>query len=403
MISKWIANLRQIPKAVLYLSIASLFGDIASEAIYPILPLFLTQTLGVSVLYIGALEGVAEAIASLTKLASGYLSDRTQKKSQIVLVGYILSLGRSFIGLATTPTQILAIRFSDRFGKGIRTAPRDAWLARYTTPQTRGKIFGFHRGMDNLGATIAPLLATLFLYFYPGRYRLLFLLTLIPGIWTISYIIKAIQAGKETPASIEIPKEKISFRSAIKLPRNFWYLLFVIFIFTLSNSADAFLLLRLKDVGVPVYLIPTLWAGFNLVKMVSSFWGGGFSDRVGARTSIILGWLIYAAAYLCFAKISNPYLMASIFLGYGVFFGLTEAPEKSFVTSLVPAHLRGTAFGFYHLVVGVGLLPASLLCGYLWKEFDAPTAFFVSALLAFASVILLLPLRENKMKRELYA
>jgi MFS family permease len=242
MISKWIANLRQIPKAVLYLSIASLFGDIASEAIYPILPLFLTQTLGVSVLYIGALEGVAEAIASLTKLASGYLSDRTQKKSQIVLVGYILSLGRSFIGLATTPTQILAIRFSDRFGKGIRTAPRDAWLARYTTPQTRGKIFGFHRGMDNLGATIAPLLATLFLYFYPGRYRLLFLLTLIPGIWTISYIIKAIQAGKETPASIEIPKEKISFRSAIKLPRNFWYLLFVIFIFTLSNSADAFLL-----------------------------------------------------------------------------------------------------------------------------------------------------------------
>lgn len=387
--------MKGLPKAVILLSIASLFGDIASETIYPLLPLYLTQVLGVSVLYIGVLEGVAEAIASITKLFAGYWSDRSRHPYRLVLLGYTISFCRSFIGLATSPAQVLAIRFSDRFGKGIRTAPRDAWLASYTTPQTRGKIFGFHRGMDNLGATIAPLLASAFLYFYPGEFRMLFLLTFIPGALTMYFIWKASRVDDQSSPTATATKERISWRDATKLPKNFWYFLFVIFVFTLSNSADAFLLLRLRDVGVPAYLIPTLWAGVNLVKMLSSFWGGEFSDRVGPKTSIILGWMIYAAAYICFSQMTNPLAMSAVFLAYGVFFGLTEAPEKSLVTYLVPDRLRGTAFGFYHLIVGVGLLPASLICGYLWQDYGASTALLFGAALSLVSILMIIPLRQG--------
>lgn len=384
---------KKFPRAVFWLSIASFFGDIASETIYPLLPLFLTQVLGVNIMYIGVLEGVAEAIASVTKLFAGYFSDKFKMKSPIVVAGYAISTCRSLIGLATAPWQVLAIRYSDRLGKGIRSAPRDAWLASYTTPQTRGRIFGFNRAMDNLGATLAPLLATAFLYFLPGKYQVLFILTFIPGLMSIFCVLKARSQGEGT--TIEAPKEKISWRDAAKLPKHFWYFLFVILIFTISNSADAFLILRLKDVGVPVYLIPTLWAGLNLVKMFSSIWGGEFSDRVGPKTSIVIGWLIYAIAYLAFAQMNDPWAMSFVFLGYGIFFGLTEAPEKSIVTALVPGHLRGTAFGFYHLTCGLGLMPASLICGYLWNEYGANVALMFGALVSFASVILIFPLRAK--------
>ncbi len=345
-------------------------------------------------MYLGVLEGIAEAIASLMKLASGYWADRTRRQFPLVLLGYSISTCRSLIGLAVTPWQVLAIRFSDRFGKGIRTAPRDAWLASYTDSQSRSRIFGFHRAMDNVGATVAPLLATVFLYFYPGNYRVLFLLTLIPGFLVIYFVFKA-RKYEKSEASLTAPLPKISFKDIARLPKRFYYFLFVLFLFTLGNSADAFLILRLKEVGVPEYAIPSLWAALNLVKVLSSLWGGGFADRVGAKTSVILGWIIYSLAYLGFAFVTDPFIMGVIFIFYGVFFGLTEGPEKALVTELAPKHLRGTAFGFYHLVMGVGLLPASLICGVLWQKSGASLALGFAVIVSAVSTLLFLKVKAG--------
>lgn len=388
----------RFPPAVVYLGLVSLMADIASEMIYPILPFFLTGTLGVSVLFVGALEGIAEAVASVTKVTAGYYSDRVKNKAPIVFVGYLISTCRSFMSLATAPWQILAIRFSDRIGKGIRSAPRDSWLASYTNSQNRGRIFGFHRGMDHLGATLAPLLATAFLYFLPGEYRLLFAITFIPGLLSLIFVVKAAQVDGTEKGTLASESTKLSIREAVMLPKKFWYFMFVLFVFTLGNSADAFLLLRLKDLGVPEYLIPALWAGLSLVKMLSSFWGGSFSDRVGAKVSISLGWAIYALVFVGLAVSSTAVAGTLIFLFYGIFFGLSEAPEKVIVTQLVPQRLRGTGFGFYYLIVGLGLLPASLIFGWIWLKFSAELAFYFGASCAVLGLILIWFLKTDDEK-----
>ncbi|MBN8553977.1 MAG: MFS transporter [Deltaproteobacteria bacterium] len=394
-------NFKGLPRSVFYLGLVSLFADISSEAIYPILPFFLTKTLGVSLVFIGLLEGVAEAISSLTKVFSGFYSDKFKNKFGFVFVGYFISMLRSTIGFATAPWQILAVRFSDRLGKGIRTAPRDAWLAQYTTEKTRGKIFGFHRGMDHFGATLAPLLATGFLFFFPEEYRMLFILTFIPGFLSLFFVMKAIKASRSEESRnepIDEIKKQISFRDIKKLPRSFYYFLFVLMIFTLSNSADAFIILRLHDAGISEVWIPSLWAALNLIKMLSTFWAGGFSDKVGAKKAVLLGWAVYLACYICFAFSNHMYLILFSFLFYGVYFGLTEAPEKSLITALAPISLRGTAFGLYHLIVGLGTLPASAICGFLWQRFGASYGLGFAVLSTILSIILFLPFRVQEVK-----
>lgn len=378
-----------LPKAVILLGWASLISDIASESVYPVLPLFLTTTLGASVIFVGLLEGCVEALSSILKLAAGYLSDRLERREPFVLGGYIISnLLRPFIGFAASPIQVLAVRVGDRIGKGIRTSPRDAWLASHSTPESRGRIFGFHRGMDNAGATLAPLLTAAFLFFYPGDYRTLFLLSLIPGLIALIFVWKAIQvqSGKNLSGPKSPPIRISEIRS---LPREFKIYLGVLFLFTLSLSTDAFIILKLHELGVTAFWVTILWALHNGIRMFSSFWGGRFSDRIGHRKAIRLGWTFYALVYFLLGLVHTPWFAIPLIMTYGIYYGLTETAEKALVVEMVEKRFHGTALGLYQFVLGIGAIPAGLIFGGLWKFFGSSTAFLFSSMISILAILLL--------------
>jgi len=268
-----------LPRGVWLLGWVSLATDAASEAIYALLPFFLTSVLGAGALSIGIVEGVAEAVNSLLKVASGRWSDRTRRRRPLVFAGYALSSAiRPLMGLAASWSQVFAIRFIDRIGKGIRGAPRDAWLAGLATPGTRGRVFGFHRGMDHAGAIVGPLLATVFLYFFPGQYRTLFALTIVPGTIAVLLIVLAKESpGVEVQAATTTPTASSSIGG---LPASLKHFLVILSVFTLGNSTDAYLLLRLTDAAGGPQLVPLMWAALHGVKASVSFIGGAWSDRV---------------------------------------------------------------------------------------------------------------------------
>ncbi len=372
----------------------SFFTDLASEAIYPLLPAFLSRVLGAGALALGLIEGVAEAANSVLKIAAGRLSDRWRVRKPIVLAGYALSGAvRPFMALVTAWPQVLLLRFADRLGKGIRGAPRDAMLAALADAEARGRVFGFNRAMDHAGAVAGPLVASAFLFWYPDAVRTLFALTVIPGAIVVALLWRVPEASSpERPAHATRPSPMASTRagpSDPRLPPAFFRLLLVILLFTLGNSTDAFLLLRLTDAGVPVAGLPLLWAGQHVVKSVGSLAGGAWSDRVGRRTLIAAGWVLYAAVYAGFAAARSPTVLVVLFLVYGAYYGLSESPEKALVADLAPPELRGTAFGFYNAALGIGSLLASVTFGALWSAFGAPVAFTVGAGLALGAAVAL--------------
>lgn len=380
----------KIPRTVIYLGLASLFSDIASEAVYPLLPLFLIGTLGASASFLGALEGFVEATSALMKIFAGYLSDRMKKKKALVLLGYgISNLLRPLLAISQSAFQVLAIRFGDRIGKGIRTAPRDAWLAAHTSPQTRGRIFGFHRGMDHAGATIAPILASLFLILRPEDYRGLFAWTILPGLIAIAFVYKAKSSStKELP---ELQQEsKVELSSLKLLSKTFWVLLVILFVFTLAQATEVFLLLKLKESGVRTMWIPLIWAGHNAIKMLSSFWGGELADRVGSQTAIKLGWALFCIVYFLLAMTQDLNLVIALLLIYGFYYGLTESAEKSLIAQLSPTQLHGTAFGLYHLILGFGALPGGILFGMIWDRWGSSPAFLAAGTLGSLACLLFL-------------
>ena len=382
----------------------SLLTDTASEAIYPLLPIFLTQTLGARAFALGLVEGVAEATASLLKVASGVLSDRSRTRRPWVRAGYGLStLVRPLIGLAAAWPHVLVLRFADRVGKGVRGAPRDAMLAAAADDDARGRVFGFHRAMDHAGAVIGPLLATIFLWQAPGQYRTLFLLTIVPGLGVLALLwrLPADQpdrlprAGRVTPAARETSSaDRVAPAAARRawggLPGRYYALLAVLLVFTLGNSSDAFLLLRLTDLGVAPAAIPLLWALLHVVKATTSVAGGLAADRWGRRGVIVAGWLVYALVYAGFARVGGALPAVGLFVVYGLYFGLTEGAEKALVADLAPTALRGTAFGLYYGVLGVGALLASVVFGLAWERLGPHAAFALGAALALAAAGLLL-------------
>ena len=385
-----------LPKPVWLMGLGSLFTDTASEAIYPLLPLFLTRVLGAGAVSLGIIEGAAEAANSVLKIISGRLSDRWNRRKAIVVAGYSLSSAiRPLIALAGSWPQVLGIRFFDRVGKGIRGAPRDALLAAAATPDTRGRVFGFHRTMDHAGAMLGPLLASLFLLLYPGEYRTLFLLTIVPGAVAVALMarVRDVRMPPAPPASRGEGRE--GERGAAqpgswrRLPRTLYVFLVVLLIFALGNSADAFLLLRLADLGVSPVLIPVLWAAHHAVKAVMSVVGGIRSDRVGRPRVIAVGWVVYAAVYAGFALTTSLTWLVLLFLCYGLYYGLAEGTEKALVADLAPADLRGTAFGLYNAVLGAGALLASVVFGLIWSAAGAAAAFGAGASLAVAATLLL--------------
>ena len=374
----------------------SFFTDMATEMIYPLLPLFLTRTLGGTAMSLGVIEGVAEAANSALKVFSGWLTDRSGQPKRLVLAGYGLSSSvRPLIGIVTTWPQVLALRFTDRLGKGIRSSPRDAMLARFAPDGSRGRVYGFHRAMDHAGAVVGPLIATAYLYFYPEAYRALFTWTIVPGIVVVLLILRLpantrpAHLAPPAPPAPAPPAPLARLQSASRLTPTFYRAMAVILLFALGNASDAFILLRLNDLGVAPVWIPLLWSALHVVKMSSSVIGGALSDRAGRRTMIIVGYVWYAAIYAAFASTTSLAAVVAIFLAYGVYFGFTEGVEKAWVADLAPAASHGTAFGIYNAALGLGGLAASLIFGVIWTRVSPPAAFLTGAALALAASVLL--------------
>jgi MFS family permease len=382
-----------LSRPVWLLGWVSLFTDTASEMVYPLLPLFLTRVLGAGAMSLGVIEGVAEAANSILKIVSGRIADRTGQPKTLVLAGYGLSsLVRPLMGLVTAWPQVLALRFTDRMGKGVRTPPRDALLGRFAPEKTRGRVYGFHRAMDHAGAVAGPLVATAYLYFYPEAYRSLFLWTLVPGVIVILLILRLPgDRGAQGAIGAQGARGAQGADAAPRAPlaANFYKAMAVISLFSLGNASDAFILLRLTDLGVAAVWIPLLWSALHVVKVTSSVLGGALSDRFGRRAMIALGYLWYAAIYAAFAWFNALPAVIVTFLAYGLYFGLTEGVEKAWVADMSPAEARGTAFGIYNAALGAGGLAASLLFGAIWTRVSPAAAFLTGAGLALAASVLL--------------
>ena len=385
-----------LPRPVWQLGWVSFFTDTASEMIYPLMPLFLTRVLGAGPMSLGVIEGVAEAANSILKIVSGRMADRTGAPKPLVLAGYGLSsMVRPFIAVAGGWLQVLALRFADRLGKGIRSSPRDAMLATYANESNRGQIFGFHRGMDHAGAVMGPLLAAAFLYFRPNDYRTLFALTIVPGIIVVLILLRVPDTRRDISSTPNFQHPTLNEHAVPtsadeqRLPRAFWHAMTLIFLFSLGNASDAFLLLRFADVGIAPFWIPLLWSAIHVVKTASSMIGGRISDRLGRRQVIGTGWLLYAAVYAAFGLTDSAPALVAVFLVYGLYFGLTEGVEKAWVADLAPAAARGNAFGIYNALIGFGALGASLLFGYIWTHVSAPAAFYTGAGFALVATGLL--------------
>ncbi len=405
------SSLRKVLRGkVVWLSIVSFLNDTASEMVYPLLPLFLTGTLGAGAAVLGVIEGAAESASSFIKLASGWISDRSGQRKPLVVWGYgIAAIARPLIALVTSPWHVLAIRLSDRAGKGLRAAPRDALLAESVTADVRGRAFGLHRAADHLGAVVGPIIASLLLLVLAGNLRAVFALAAVPGLLAVLTVIVRVREQVQrrpdrlTPRPVPAAADRDSIdavgagptpaRPAILDMRGhdpvFPRFLVAVLLFTLGNATDAFLLLRASSLGVPAAAIPLLWAVHHVSKSAWSVPGGALADRIGAQRAIVLGWLLYALTYVGFALASAVWHVWILMIVYGLFYGLTEAPEKALVAGLAERDRQGHAFGAYHFAIGIGALPASVGFGWLWQTWGPTTAFVAGATLALAAAFML--------------
>lgn len=391
--TKQVDRYRALPRNVVALSFVSLLNDTSSEIIYPLLPAFLALSLGASPFAIGLIEGFAESIASILKLFSGYLSDRFGTRKLPIFLGYSLAaVTRPLLAFVTSWPQVLVVRMTDRVGKGIRGAPRDALIAESVPEKERGFAFGFNRAADHLGAVIGPVAGFVLLSIFAVNaadptlleYQKVFLFASVPVI--IGLLVIAFFVGEKVDHHDTIDPPNFSLRG---FDGNFKRFLAVIALFTLSNSTDAFLLLRAGQAGVSPVLLPLLWMTLHVSKVISSLIGGGLSDCIGRKKVIVAGWLIYALVYVGFAFVDSAWQCWVLFIIYGSYFGLTEGVEKAFVADMVPKNKRGTAYGLYNLAFGITVFPASLLFGLAWTELGATTAFLASACVSIAATVIL--------------
>jgi len=402
-LKRFFARYKNLSGNVFALSLVSLLNDTSSDIIYPLLPAFLALTLGASPFAIGLIEGFAESVASFLKLFSGYLSDKFERRKLPVFLGYALaSIVRPLLAFVGSWQQVLLVRVTDRVGKGIRGAPRDAIIAASVPEEKRGLAFGFNRAADHTGAVIGPIVAFILLSYFAAdtakptaiEYQQVFLFASIPvviGLFVIVFFVK--ESPKEISIVIEQPKIKLSLK---EFDGNFKRFLVVIAVFTLSNSTDAFLLLRAEQAGIAPAVLPLLWMGLHLSKVFSSLVFGDLSDKLGRKTMIFSGWILYALVYAGFAFVSSAWQAWALFLIYGLFFGLTEGVEKALVADLVPKAKRGTAYGFYNLAFSITVFPASIIFGAIWTKFGAEAAFLMSAAISVCAAFFLLTIDTRK-------
>lgn len=377
---------RRLPAAVIALGLTSFFADIGSEMIFPLLTVFIAS-LGAAPAFLGLVEGLADATSSLLKLASGYVADRAPAKKPLVLFGYgAAAIVRPLVALATAPWHVLAVRVTDRIGKGIRSAPRDLLIANSVTKEESGRAFGFHRAMDHAGAVVGPLVATALLGL-GWEMRSVFWVALIPGLLSVLAVVTVREppsppTGRLGPSGVKgAPR---------RLPGSLRSYLVILALFSIGNSSDAFLLLRARDLGVPVASLPLLWTVFHIAKLFSSYVGGDWSDRVARPKLIVSGWIVYAATYLAFGVATESWHAWALFVVYGCYYGLTEPAEKALVRELAPATVRGRAYGFYNFIIGVSAVPAGVLTGWLWQTWSPLVALASGAGFAAAASVALI-------------
>ena len=391
-----------LPRAVILLGFTSLFTDVATEMIFPLLPV-LIASLGGGATFLGLIEGLADATSSLLKLASGYVAERAGRRKPLVVLGYgIAGVVRPFVALATAPWHVLVVRVSDRVGKGLRSSPRDALIAAAVPRAQAGRAFGFHNAMDHAGAVVGPVLATLLL---SGglSLRSVFWIAALPGVLALVAVLFVREpsegdapapttSGAKTASPAGVPTSGVPAPtppSAVRLPKTLKTYCAILAVFSLGGSSDAFLVLRARDAGVDVRLLPLLWAFLNASKLVSSLFAGSLSDRVPRVRLIVLGWVVYALTYFGFAWANHAWHAWALFALYGTYYGLTEPVEKALVRDITAPAERSRAYGVYNFVVGAAALPAGLLTGALWQGFGSGVALGVGAALAAVAALAL--------------
>jgi len=385
-------HLKDLPKNVWAVGFTSLFMDISSEMVINILPLFMANVLGVKTNIIGLIEGIAEATASILKLFSGWFSDKLGQRKWLAVLGYAFSaVAKPFFYIAQTWEAIAAIRWGDRVGKGIRTAPRDALVADSVSKPMRGLAFGLHRAMDTAGAMIGILIALLIVWLSQrnavsltdSTFRTVVLISIIPAVLAV---LSLILLAKDVPVEHQREAPKLSLKG---LGKPFLTFLSIVAIFTLGNSSDAFLTLRAQNLGMSVMGILLMLTMFNLIYSLVSTPAGGLSDKVGRKKLIVGGWLVYALIYLGFAFATASWHVWLLYVLYGLYYGMAYGTANAMVADLVPEHLRGTAYGVYNAMIGLLAFPASLIAGILWQGVGSWGGFGPSAPFLFGGVLAL--------------
>jgi len=365
--------------------LVSFFMDISSEMIYPLIPLFLSNVLGVNKSVIGLIEGIAESTASVLRVFSGWFSDKIGTRKWLMAAGYgISTCSRPIVALASAWHHVMGSRFIDRFGKGVRTAPRDAIIAESAEKAYLGRAFSFHRALDTMGAVVGPALAFFFLGIFSNDYRKIFWLSMIPGVIAVLLIVFFItEKKKKKTAQAERPK--LTLRH---FDWRFKSFVMIATIFAVGNSSDVFLILRAQQIGIQTAMIPAVYLLFNLIYSLSSIPAGIAADRFGKKRVILSGFVLFAVLYYLFAVAVDAGTVWILFGFYGLFMGLTEGIQKAFLTTIIPNDFKATAFGVYNTATGLAMFPASLAGGWLWDHVSPSATFYFGSITAGISALL---------------
>ncbi|QHI73145.1 MFS transporter [Aminipila terrae] len=372
-----------IEKNIFFVGLTSFFTDTTTKMVYAVMPMFLLS-LGASKTELSFIEGIAESTASVIKALSGWWSDKIRRNKPFMIIGYgFTAIISPLFAFAVSPMQVLFIRFTERVGKGIRTAPRDSLIAASADGREKGKSFGFHKAMDNSGAILGPLLAFAILFFCPEPYRKIFLISIIPGIIGLFCIIFFVEEVKLQNVN---PLSKIKFKD---FSSRYYAFLTIIFIFTLGNSTDALLLVKARDVGVTDEFIPLIYLIFNAVSVLFAVPAGILSDKIGRERIIIFGYVLYAIIYFGFGRTNSIGMLAGLFALYGLYSAATDGVQKALVSDLIPKDKRGTGLGIYNCLVGITLLPASLIAGIMYDHMGNQAPFYYGSIMSIIAATLL--------------
>ena len=383
---------KNISRSVVILGLVSFFTDFASEMLYPVTPIFLTTVLGASMSLVGLIEGIAEVTAGLLKGYFGALSDKIGKRSIFIVIGYSLSgIVKSLPGLIVTVPTVIFSRVADRIGKGIRTAPRDALLASYSNGNS-GAVFGFHRGMDTLGAVIGPIVAIVLLYLFPGKYEWIYLFAVIPSLFAIAFTLTV----KDKKGNTRSPGRKNYAYFWKTAPREYKLLLVTLTLFSLINSSDVFLILKSKEIAHSDTMAILGYVFYNLIYALASYPIGILADKFGKKNTFKAGLIIFSVVYLGFAVNQNFYLVWVLFTFYGIYAASTEGVSKAWVSDLVPDEFRGTAIGLLTMLSSFAVMIGSVLAGILWDSFGSQVPFYLSSAVSLLIVIFLFFLERKK-------